>query len=167
MIPSNATTFFTYQLSIIEDDEDDDGILLVGRTVEIHPECAEQEDESSQIDDDEITHNRDLDSDEIILYTVDCLEEDRLYPVQAKSQYSDGYVQQINVISSDDELAEITDGGKITDSYSFGTAEISAGQKTGPLTISASVNGVEHGSFETQVVNTLEQKEVRIFSPTN
>ncbi|WP_299290585.1 hypothetical protein [Nitrosopumilus sp.] len=168
MIPSNATTFFTYQLSIIEDDEDDDGILPDGRTVEIHPECAEQEDESSGlIDDDEITHNRDLDSDEIILYSVDCLAEDELYPVQAKeSQYSDGYVQQINVISSDDELAEITDGGKITSSYSFGTAEISTGQKTGPLTISASVNGVGTGSFETQVVNTLEQKEVRIFSPT-
>lgn len=169
MIPSNATAFFTYQLSIIEDDEDDDGILPDGRTVEIHPECAEQDDEDSgsQSDNDEITHNRDLDSDDIILYTVDCLEEDELYPVQAKeNQYSDGYVQQINVISSDDELAEISDAGKIVSSYSFGTAKVSTGQKTGPLTISASVNGVGTGSFETQVVNTLEQKEVRIFSPT-
>jgi len=70
------------------------------------------------------------------------------------------------VISSDDRMAKIIDGGKIISSYSFGTAEISTGQKTGSVTISTSINGVETGSFTTNVVNTLEQKEVRIFSPT-
>ena len=70
--------------------------------------------------DDEITRNADLDSDDIILYSVDCLEENQLYPVQAKENlYSDGYVQKINVISSDDELAKIiVDGGKILSSDS-------------------------------------------------
>ncbi|EIJ66649.1 hypothetical protein BD31_I1856, partial [Candidatus Nitrosopumilus salaria BD31] len=48
-------------------------------------------------------------------------------------QYTDGFVQKINVISSDDKLATIENGGKIISSYSYGTAKISTGQKTGPV----------------------------------
>lgn len=161
-IPSNATAFFTYQLSIIEDD----GIRTDGSSIDIHPECIGQDDDDSDSDDD-ITHNTDLDSDNIILYSVDCMKQGELYPIQSKeNQYSDCSVQKINVISSDNVLAEIVDGGKITSSYSFGTAKVSTGQKIGPITISASINGVGTGSFTTNVVNTLEQKEVRLFSPT-
>ncbi|MEK0369200.1 MAG: hypothetical protein QQN62_06335 [Nitrosopumilus sp.] len=166
-IPSNATVFFTYQLSIIEDDEDDDGVRPDGSLIEIHPDCAEQDDDGSSGNDDEITHNTELDPEKMILYSVDCLEEGELYPIQSKENlYHDGYVQKINVISSDNALAEIVDEGKILSSYSFGTAQVSTGQKTGPITISASINGVGTGSFTANVINTLEQKEVRIFSPT-
>lgn len=164
-IPSNATTFFTYQLSMIEDDEDDDGIRPDGTEIEINPECAEQSDEDTTSD--EVTHNTELSPEEIILYSIDCLEDEELYPMQAtENLYTDGFIQKVNIISSDDKLAKIIDGGKILSSYSFGTAEISTGQKTGPVTISASINGVGTGSFTSNVVNTLEQKEVRIFSPT-
>ena len=168
-IPSNATAFFTYQLSLIEDDADDDGFRTDGSEIEINSECAEQEEKTTigSGGGGEITHNTDLDPEDIILYSIDCLEDDELYPMQSNdNQYSDGYVQKINVISSDDQLAEIYDGGKIYGSYSFGTAQVSTGQKTGPVIISASINGVGTGSFTTQVVNTLEQKEVRVFSPT-
>jgi hypothetical protein len=165
-IPSNSTAFFTYQLSVIEDDEDDDGIRPDGSEIEIHPECTTAEDEEGG-NGNEKTLNIDLDPEDKILFSVDCLDEDELYPVQSKeNQYSDGYVQHINVISSDEDLATISDAGKIKSSYSFGTAEISTGQKTGPVTISTSVNGVGTGSFDTTIVNSLEQKEVRIFSPT-
>jgi len=167
-VPSNATTFFTYQLSLIEDDEDDDGIRPDGSKIGIHPDCAEITDETNGgASSTGITSNTELDPEDIILYSIDCLEEDELYPLQSnENQYSDGYVQKINVISSDDQLAQIYDGGKIYSSYSFGTAQVSTGQKTGPVTISASINGVGTGSFTTEVINTLEQKEVRIFSPT-
>ena len=165
-IPSNATAYFTYQLSIIEDDEDDDGIRPDGTEIKIHPDCADQNDENDSGSED-IEHNTALDPEEMILYSVDCLAEDELYPVQTKENlYSSGYVKLINVISSDDELAKIVNAGKITSSYSYGTAEISTGQKTGPVVISTSVNGIGTGSITTNVVNTLEQKEVRIFSPT-
>jgi hypothetical protein len=165
-IPSNATAFFTYQLSMIEDDEDDDGIRSDGTKIEIHPDCAEQSDETTGIDSD-VTHNTELDPNKMILYSIDCLSEDELYPMQAtESLYSEGFVKKINVISSDEKLAKIVDGGKIQSSYSFGTAEISTGQKTGPAVISTSINGVGTGSFTTNVVNALEQKEVRLFSPT-
>ena len=40
-IPSNSSAFFTYQLSIIEEDGDDDGIRSDGSEIDIHPECAE------------------------------------------------------------------------------------------------------------------------------
>jgi hypothetical protein len=166
-IPSNSTSFFTYQLSIIEDDDDDDGTRSDGTLITIHPECADLVDEEGGGSNEDVESNSELDFEERVLYSVDCMDDGGLYPVQTKENlYSDGYVQKINVISSDDELAKITDGGKIVSSYSFGTAEISSGQKTGPLTISVSVNGVGTGSFSTNVINTLEQKEVRLFSPT-
>ena len=144
------------------------GIRPDGNEIEIHPECAEQTDELNpdQLNSD-ITHNTELDPEKMLLFSIDCLEEEELYPAQsAESLYSDGYVQKINVISSDDEIGEVVDGGDIQSSYSFGTTKITTGQKTGPLTISTSVNGVGTGSFSTEVVNSLEQKEVRIFSPT-
>ncbi|MCV0400770.1 MAG: hypothetical protein K5777_02125 [Nitrosopumilus sp.] len=166
-IPSNATAFFTYQLSMIEEDDDDDGFRSDGSEIKIHPDCLQESDDNSGDSDSEITHNTELDPEDIILYTIDCLEEDELYPIQSnENQYSDGFVQKINVISSDDQIATIENGGKITSSYSYGTATISTGQKTGPVKISASINGVGTGSFTTEVINTLEQKEVRLFSPT-
>lgn len=166
-VPSNATAFFTYQLSMIEDDDDDDGIRPDGSLVEINPECAAQSDDASDSDSSDVTHNTDLGSDKIILYSIDCLEEGELYPMQsAENLYTDGFIHKINVISSDEKLAKIEDGGKIISSYSFGTTKVSTGQKTGPVTISTSINGVGTGSFTTHVVNALEQKEVRLFSPT-
>jgi len=169
-IPSNATAFFTYQLSMVEDDEDDDGFRPDGSSIEIHSECSEETEETtsgSGSDSSEITRNTELDPENIILYSIDCLEEDELYPMQSnENQYSDGYVQLLNVISSDNEIAKISDGGKILSSYSYGTAQVTTGQKTGSVTISTTVNGVGTGSFTTDVINTLEQKEVRIFSPT-
>ena len=169
-IPSNSTAFFIYQLSIIEDDDDDDGTRNDGSEINIHGECAEQDDEDGGVgggSDEDIEHNTELDFEDRILYSVDCMDDGQLYPVQTKENlYSDNYVQKINLSSSDDELAKIVDGGKIISSYSYGTSTISTGQKTGPVTISASVNGVGTGSFSTNVINTLEQKEVRLFSPT-
>ena len=125
------------------------------------------EDNSDESDSEEIIHNTGLDPEDIILFSIDCLEEDELYPIQSnENQYSDGYVQKINVISSDDEIATIDDSGKILSSYSYSTATISTGQQTGDVIISASINGVGTGSFTSKVINTLEQKEVRLFSPT-
>ncbi len=165
-IPSNSTAFFTYQLSLIEDDEDDDGFRPDGSQLNIHPDCLEESEENAS-DNEEITHNTELDPEDVILYTIDCLKEDELYPLQSnENQYTEGFVQKINVISSDDRLAVIEDGGKILSSYSTGTAKITTGDNTGSVKISTSVNGVGTGSFTTEVINTLEQKEVRLFSPT-
>jgi len=63
-------------------------------------------------------------------------------------------------------MISVKDTGKIESTFSIGTATISTGQKSGPVLISASVQGVGSDSQLTEVVNTLEQKEARIFSPT-
>ncbi len=46
-----------------------------------------------------------------ILYTVDWMDDEMLYPIQAKeNQCSNGYAQTVNIGSSDGDLAKIIDG---------------------------------------------------------
>ncbi len=147
-MPSNATSIVTYQINAIENDDDDvdeDGNPITSET------------ESSEDTEDE---------DKIIL-SMDDLEDGEFYPIQTnENYYADGYVKKLDVISGDSNLVTVKDIGKIEVGNSFGTAIISAGQKSGPVLISASVQGVGSDSILTEVVNTLEQKEARIFSPT-
>jgi len=139
-IPSNATAIVTYQISAIETDDDD-------------PEDLESE-------------TNDDDENKIINH-IDDLEDGEFYPVLAnENYYGDGYVQKLDIISADSDKIKISEKGKIEPSYSFGTATISTGQKSGQVLLSASIQGVGSDSVLTEVVNTLEQKEARIFSPT-
>lgn len=148
-IPSNATTIATYQINAVEDDDDDD-LDEDGNPI---PNAQEDTEDTE-------------DEDKIIL-TMNDLEDGEFYPIQTnENYYADGYVKKLDVISGDNNLVTIKDIGKIEVSNSFGTAVISSGQKSGTVLISASVQGVGSDSVLTEVVNTLEQKEARIFSPT-
>ena len=138
-IPSNATTIVTYQIYAIETDDDD-------------PE-------------DLITSENEENADKII-YQIDDLDDGEFYPVLAnENYYGNGYVQKLDIISGDNEKIIISDKGKIKSSYSFGTAIISSSQKSGQVLLSASIQGVGSDSVLTEVVNTLEQKEIKLFSP--
>ncbi|MBM2819573.1 MAG: hypothetical protein HW410_1255 [Nitrosarchaeum sp.] len=142
-IPGNATAIVTYQLSAIETDDDD-------------PEET-----------DDATTNQNQSDENKLIYSIDDLEDGEFYPIQSnENYYADGYVTKLDVISGDNAMVAVKDIGKIESTYSFGTATISTGQKSGPVLISASVQGVGSDSQLTEVVNTLEQKEARIFSPT-
>ena len=142
-IPGNATAIVTYQLSAIENDDDD-------------PEVT-----------DNTTTNQNQSDENKLIYSIDDLKDGEFYPIQAnENYYSDGYVSKLDVISGDNTMVAVKDIGKIESTYSIGTATISTGQKSGPVLISASVQGVGSDSQLTEVVNTLEQKEARIFSPT-
>jgi hypothetical protein len=139
-IPINATAIATYQLNAIENDDDD-------------PEDNKTTQDKSQEDK--------------LIYTIDDLEDNEFYPIKAsENYYADGIVKKLDVISGDNDLVKVKEIGKIESTNSFGTATISTGQKSGIVTISASVQGVGSDSHDTEVVNTLEQKETRIFSPT-
>ena len=72
----------------------------------------------------------------------------------------------MDVISEDDSLATVTDVGTIRPSYSYGVAKVETTQKSGKFLLSANVKGIGSGSFLTEVVNSLEQKQIKIFSPT-
>lgn len=141
-MPSNATSIVTYQINAIENDDDD-------VDEEGNPITDETEDEDK------------------ILLSMDDLDDGEFYPIQTnENYYADGYVKKLDVISGDNNLVTVNNIGKIEVGNSFGTAIISAGQKSGTVLISASVQGVGSDSILTEVVNTLEQKETRIFSPT-
>ena len=144
-MPSNATSIVTYQVIAIETDDDD--VDENGNPI--------------------INETEDTDDENKIILSIDDLKEDEFYPIQTnENYYADGYIKKLNVISGDSKLIVIKDIGKIEVGNSFGTATITAGQKSGPVLISASVQGVGSDSVLTEVVNTLEQKEARIFSPT-
>lgn len=144
-MPSNATSIVTYQINAIENDDDD--VDEEGNPITDDTEDAEDEDK--------------------IILSMDDLDDGEFYPIQTnENYYADGYVKKLDVISGDNNLVTVKDIGKIEVGNSFGTAIISAGQKSGPVLISASVQGVGSDSILTEVVNTLEQKEARIFSPT-
>ncbi|EGP93839.1 hypothetical protein [Nitrosarchaeum koreense] len=146
-IPSNATSIVTYQVIAVEDDDVDENGNPITEETEDTEETEEDED--------------------IIILTIDDLKDGEFYPIQTnENYYADGYVKKLNVISGDSKLVTIKDIGKIEVGNSFGTATINSGQKSGPVLISASVQGVGSDSVLTEVVNTLEQKEARIFSPT-
>ena len=147
-MPSNATSIVTYQINAIENDDDD-------------------VDEDGNLITDETESTGDTEDEDKIILSMDDLEDGEFYPIQTnENYYANGYVKKLDVISGDNNLVTVKDIGKIEVGNSFGTAIISAGQKSGPVLISASVQGVGSDSVLTEVVNALEQKEARIFSPT-
>lgn len=140
-IPSNSTAVFSYQMKIEETDDDD-------------PENLEES----------LTE---LDKNEILIYDIDYLEEGESYPIQSNQDFrAEGVAQLLGVVSSDNSILNIEDPGMIETASSFGSAIVSSGQKSGEVTISVNVNGVGSNSFSTEVVNSLEQEEIRVFSPT-
>ncbi len=144
-MPSNATSIVTYQIHAIENNDDD--VDEEGNPITNETEDTEDEDK--------------------IILSMDDLDDGEFYPIQTnENYYADGYVKKLDVISGDNNLVTVKNIGKIEAGNSFGTAIISAGQKSGTVLISASVQGVGSDSVLTEVVNTLEQKEARIFPPT-
>ncbi|MGI0057161.1 MAG: hypothetical protein ACREAK_07285, partial [Nitrosarchaeum sp.] len=147
-MPSNATSIITYQIGAIENDNDDN----------INKNRVTIPAETSDIINIEDEHK--------IIRTIDDLDDGDFYPIQTNENYSaDGYLKKLDVISGDNNLVAIKNIGTIDTGSSFGTAIISSGQKSGLVMISTSVQGVGSDSILTEVVNTLEQKEARIFSP--
>jgi len=188
-IPSNSTALFAYQLAIEENDDDDnpdeDDDFIEVNLDDIIKKEQEDEDErregmnaqdrggSGDVEPEEsettesTTSSSTEDDDDVLIYTIDNIEEGNLYPIQANEDYrSTGLIQYLDVISEDDSLATVTDVGVISPSYSYGVTELETTQKSGEVLISANVKGIGSGSFLTEVVNSLEQKQAKIFSPT-
>jgi len=146
-MPSNATSIVTYQVNALENDDDDVTVDEKGNPI--------------------IDKTTDTKDENKIILSIDDLGDGEFYPIQTnENYYADGYVKKLDVISGDNKLITVKNIGKIEVGNSFGTAIISSGQKSGSVLISASVQGVGSDSILTEVVNTLEQKEARIFSPT-
>lgn len=190
-IPSNSTVVFAYQLAIKENDDDDNpdddpNFIEVNLNDIIEKEQEDEEERREGINAqdrggigdvdiessgtttaNETSNSNTDDDDDVLIYTIDNIEDGNLYPIQVNEDYrSTGAIQYLDVISEDDSLATVIDVGNIRPSYSYGVAEIETTQKSGKVLLSANVKGVGSGSFLTEVVNSLEQKEIKIFSPT-
>jgi len=188
-IPSNSTAIFAYQLSIEEDDDDDGETEKDDENFEqvniddlIEQQLEEEEERREGINpqdiagvgdiDEDVTTDTDTSSDtevneDVIIYNIDYIEEGNLYPIQANEDYrGTGLIQLLDVISEDDTLATVINPGNIGPSYSYGVAVIQTTQKSGEFLISANIKGIGSGSFRTEVVNSLEQKQIKAFSPT-
>jgi hypothetical protein len=144
-MPSNTTSIMVYQIS--------------AKAPGIEDDCVESEDDSGEpicpVQNDVEKH------------PIELLEKDELYPVQTNENFNaDGLLQRVNIISNDNSLISIKDAGSIDISSSYGTAIISSGERTGEVTLAATLKGVGAGTNETEVVDVFRHVETMIFSPT-
>jgi hypothetical protein len=142
-MPSNTTAVMVYQISA----------KAPGN------ECEEGENESGeavcQVEEGEEKH------------PIELLEKGELYPVQTNENFNaDGLLQKVNIISNDNSLIAIKNPGSIGSSSSYGTAIISSGERTGTVTLAATLKGVGAGTNETEVVDVFRHVDTMIFSPT-
>ena len=170
-IPSNATAYFAYQMTIVENDEDDPDEVeeYISAIEEMFGSDFDPVDNDGNTVNDGINDDTDGSniSEKVKKFDIDYLDEDELYPLHAgETLQSDGLVVRLNVVTSDDELATVEDTGKIKSTFSYGVAKITTTQKSGELSISTSIKGVGSSSFKTEVVNSLELKKIGLFSPT-
>ena len=187
-VPSNSTISFAYQLAIVENDDDDNpdddpNFMEVDLDTIIKKEQTDEEDRREGMNTQDRAGSGDVepetegtsetkesseeDDEDVLIYTIDNIEDGNLYPLQANENYrSTGLIQYLDVISEDDSLANVIDTGIIRPGYSYGVAKVETTQKSGEVLLSANVKGIGSGSFLTEVVNSLEQKEIMIFSPT-
>ena len=189
-IPSNSTALFAYQISIEENDDDDTDTEEEDEDFEqvniddlIEQQLEEEETRREGVNPQDIAGVGDIDedvgtdtgtgsgeddvNDDVIIYNIDYIEEGNLYPIQANEDMrGTGYIQLLDVISEDNSRATVIDPGNIGPSYSYGVAVIESTQKSGEFLISANIKGIGSGSYRTEVVNSLEQKQIMAFSPT-
>jgi hypothetical protein len=161
-IPSNSTAYFAYQMTIVEFDEDDPEEVdeYINKIEEQFGDDYEPEGQVKDEDESDV-------SEKVQKFTIDYLEDDELYPIQASETYqADGLIKLLKVVTSDDDLAIVSDPGRIKPSYSYGVAKIDTTQKSGPLEISVSLKGIGSDTYSTNVVNSLELSKVLLFSPT-
>ena len=142
-IPVGAKAIVTYQAGAIERDDDDPEDL---------PEAVEDR--------------------ELQIRTIDDLEAGEIFPIKPDQVFSsEKLVDNLSVVSSDNEILRIDKVGSIVDTKkllgvsSFGTSEISTGKKTGTVEISVAMKGFASGTASTQVINTREISGTKIFSP--
>lgn len=188
-IPSNSTSLFAYQIAIEEDDEGDnpdneEDFEEVNIADLIDKQKEEEEERRAGMNIQDIAGMGDIEEgvadsttgsgtesededDDVIIYTIDNIEEGDLYPIQANEDMrGTGYIQLLDVISEDNSMATVINPGGIAPSYSYGVAVIESTQKSGEFLISANIKGVGSGTFRSEVVNSLEQKQIKAFSPT-
>jgi len=161
-MPSAADAIMVYQVSAIEHDADD---LDCDQNGEIDSEDLENTDcNEDGLFDTHRDHNRDGLLTLADHHPIDDLDEGEHYPVEATSIYGTGQ-GNLNVVSSNNLLATISDPGYIASGASYGTAKISSGSRIDAVDFSVSLTNVAVGSNSLSTVGGLNPTQTNIFSP--
>lgn len=151
-------TMHVFTLGQIPSNTKSVGIYQIGALVDITEEEAEEKEKEVEED----CVNLDL-------FDVDPRDEDNnveYHPILSNENLSsEGILQKINLISSNQLLLNIENKGSVDSSSSYGTATIASGKETGTATLSATIKGIGSATAPTKIVNTLKHDETMIFSP--
>jgi hypothetical protein len=155
-MPSDAQSIAVYQLSTIENDDDDcvlsDGTLASGASL----------DENSELECVDVNGDGVLDIGD--WHPIDELSEGELYPIESASIYSSSQ-GNLNIVSSDNLAARASNTGTIAAGSSYGTATISSGRQANNVEISVSLSNFAVGSNTMTIVGGLNPTQTKIFSP--
>jgi len=150
-------TMHVFTLGQIPSNTKSVGIYQIGALVDITEEEAEEKEEVEG------------DCVNLDLFDVDPRDEDNnveYHPILSNENLSsEGILQKINLISSNQLLLNIENKGSVDSSSSYGTATIASGKETGTATLSATIKGIGSATAPTKIVNTLKHDETMIFSP--
>ncbi len=102
-------------------------------------------------------------------FDVDPSDDERtveFHPILSNENLaSDGNLQKVNLISSNNLLLTLAGKGNIESGTSYGTADIITGKEVGLATLSATIKGIGAATSPVKIVNTLKHDETMIFSP--
>lgn len=139
-MPPEAISIVTYQVAALKGDDDDQAVidaLVEAGTIDFHP-----------FDDE------------------DFYEEGDTYPIEMDFDDFDSFELRGLITSSNPELVQVLDSGKVSPERSFGTAIIKSGKKEGTgIEISAAIKRVATGAGTVEVFNPTSPDKTEIFSP--
>lgn len=98
---------------------------------------------------------------------VDNLSDGDFYPIQSRLNYEKiGAINDnTSITTSNNQIIQPLDSGRLENAQSSGFTKIKSGQISGKSTISVAIRGIGSQSFPIDIINSLEQKTTKVFSP--
>ena len=156
-IPSNTNTVSIYQIGALLDVETD-----VDIDDEERNRCVDLDFFDSDPLAEDVTGTSTTGT---TIITSDSTEVE-FHPVLSNENLvSEGDLDKVNLISSDNLLLQVKEVGIINQGTSYGTAILESGKETGVVTLSATIKGMGSDTSPTEIVNTIKHDATLIFSP--
>ena len=193
VVPPGVDSLIGFQTGVIEDDADDPKTVTCtikvtnsnGTTtesvstcpnpdfyeVETDKEKCQGEKSNTQIAKGETqttnTNTQTNDQCNLPIQDVDNLHGGELYPIQNKLSYEKigGIGDGISITSSNPEVLNVDGAGKLENTQSSGFANLKSGSNSGESVISVAIRGIGSQTYPIKVINSLEQKTTKLFSP--
>ncbi len=153
-MPSNTTALMIYQINAVAAGE-----CVILETDDVTGEKEELDEDAVECPPGTKENDR--------RHAIEKIDKDELYPIQTNENFnSEGLIDKVNIISSDDSLIKVIDAGNIESSHSYGTAMISSGDRIGVVTLAVTLKGFGGVTTTTEVVDVFKHVNTKIFSPT-